>query len=136
MVINHKYIVSDDYPISIITLKDTPLNNVDKFKYLGSNLFYDEPSTGNIELNHRIQMANVKFAEMSNILQNSKIHIQTRIKCLNSFVRSRLTYSCQNCNLKSGQYDRLIVVYRMFLQRMVRGCFKCVWIVVKKTNSN
>ena len=63
---------------------------------------------------------------MSNLLQNSKMHIRTRITFLNSFVRSRLTYSCQNWNLKSGQYDRLDVVYRLFLRRMVRGGFKRV----------
>ena len=124
MILNHKYIVTDEYPSSIVALKDKPLNNVERFKYLGSYLYNEEPSTGDVELNHRIQMANVKFAEMSNLLQNSKIHIRIRIKFLNSYIRSRLTYSCQNWNLKSRQYDRLDVVYRMFLRRMIRGGFK------------
>ena len=39
---------------------------------------------------------------------------------LNSFVRSRLCYSCQNWNLTQHQYDRLDVAYRVFLRRMVR----------------
>ena len=69
-------------------------------------------------------MANVKFSEMSNLLQNRRIHIRTRIKFLNSFVRSRLTYSCQNWNLNSHQYEHLDVVYRLFLRRMIRGGFK------------
>ena len=125
MIISHKYALSDDYPSSIITeLRGTSLNNVKEFKYLGSNIFYDEPSTGDVELNHRIQMANAKFAQMSNLLQNFKISLCTRICFLNSFVRSRLTYSCQNWNLKSSQYERLDVVYRLFLRRMVRGGFR------------
>ena len=69
-------------------------------------------------------MAYAKFAELSNLLQNSKIHLKTRIRFLNSFVRSRLTYACQNWNLKSAQYDRLDVAYRLLLRRMVRGGFK------------
>ena len=51
---------------------------------------------GDIETNHRIQMAYAKFATMTNLIQNSEIHLNTRVKVLNSFVRSRLTYSCKN----------------------------------------
>ena len=126
MIINRKYVTTDDYSTSIVSLKDTPLKNVEKFKYLGSYLSNDEPSTGDVELNHRIQVANVKFSEMSNLLQNRRIHIRTRIIFLNSFVRSRLTYSCQNWNLNSHQYEHLDVVYRLFLRRMIRGGFKRV----------
>ena len=43
---------------------------------------------------------------------------------MDSFVRSRLTYSCQNWNLNQAQFDRLDVTYRRFLRRMVRGGFK------------
>ena len=94
-----------------------------KFEYLGSYLHHGEPSTGEIELNHRIQMANIKFSQLSNLLQNFKIRLCTRISFLNSFVRSRLVYSCQNWNLKPGQYNRLDTEYRLFLRRMIRGGF-------------
>ena len=50
--------------------------------------------------------------------------MKTRIKFLNSFVRSRLTYSCQNWNLTLRQYEKLDVTYRNLLRRMVRGGFK------------
>ena len=78
---------------------------------------------GETEINHRIQLANAKFAEMSNLLQNHKIRLRTRITFLNSYVRSRLTHSCQNWSLTSAQYNHLDVVYRTFLRRMVRGGF-------------
>ena len=58
-----------------------------------------------------------------NLLQNHKINLRTRITFLDSYVRSRLTHSCQNWTLTSAQYDRLDVVYRRFLRRMVRGGF-------------
>ena len=97
-----------------------------EFKYLGFYLHHDESNTGDVELNHRIQLANAKFAELSNLLQNFRIKIRTRILFLNSYVRSRLTYSCQNWNLNSTQYEKLDVTYRTFLRRMVGGGFKRV----------
>ena len=68
-------------------------------------------------------MAYAKFATMAN-LQNSKIHLKTRVKFLNSFIRSRLIYSCQNWNLTMGQFEKLDVTYRNLLRRMIRGGFK------------
>lgn len=114
----------DSYDESIISLTGTALKNVKEFKYLGAYLNYLEPNTGDTEINHRIQMANVKFAEMTNVLQNFEINLRTRILFLNSFVRSRLTYGCQNWNLTSYQYDRLDIAYRNFLRRMIRGGFR------------
>ena len=93
--------------------------------YLGS-CFSNEPNTGDIEINFRIQMALGKFASMSNLLQNHGIHLSTRVKFLNSFVRSRLTYSCQNWNLTTAQFVKLDVTYRTLLRRMVRGGFNRV----------
>ena len=93
MILNHGYL-----QISYFNYKLTQytLTNSSEFKILGSYLSHSEPSTGDIEINHRIQMAYNKFASMSNLLQNRHIFLKTRVKFLNSFVRSRLTYSCQN----------------------------------------
>ena len=124
MILNYKFIDSEgDYPDSIIKLRNVSLRNSNNFKYLGSYISQDEPNTGEFEINHRIQMAYAKFASMSNLLQNSKIYLSTRIKFLESFVRSRLTYSCQNWNLTANQFEKLDATYRNFLRRMVRGGF-------------
>ena len=66
-------------------------------------------------------MANAKFTELSNLLQNFRVNLRTRILFLNSFVRSRLTYACQNWNLTLYQYERLDISYRTFLRRMEPG---------------
>ena len=100
------------------------LKNVTEFKYLGAYLCHNEPNTGDTELNYRIQIANAKFFELSNLLQNFNVHLKTRIMFLNSFVRSRLTYSCQNWNLTTAQCNRLDAFYRTLLRRMIRGGFK------------
>ena len=124
MIINHKYLSSLEYPKTIISLNNMALKNVETFKYLGAHLHHNEPCTGDTEINHRIQMAYVKFAEMSNLLQNFKVNLYTRILFLNCFVRSRLTYACQTWNLNSLQYQKLDVSYRLLLRKMVRSGFK------------
>ena len=115
-----------DYPKSIISLRNIPIKNVEKFKYLGAFTKYDQPNTGDVELSYRIQTAVSKFVEMSTLLQNVKINLKTRITFFNMFIRSRLTYSCQNWNLTAHQYERIDVTYRNLLRRMVRGGFNRV----------
>ncbi|XP_066919456.1 uncharacterized protein [Clytia hemisphaerica] len=126
MILNHDILGVDEYPKSIVSINDTPLNNVPKFKYLGCYIDYLDPNTGDAEINHRIQMASVKFSQMSNLLQNFHINLKTRVKFLNSFIRSRLTYSCQNWNINQKQFDRIDTAYRTFLRRMVRNGMKHV----------
>ena len=115
-----------DYPKSIISLRNIPIKNVEKFKYLGAFTKYDQPNTGDVELSYRIQTAVSKFVEMSTLLQNVKINLKTRITFFNMFIRSRLTYSRQNWNLTAHQYERIDVTYRNLLRRMVRGGFNRV----------
>ena len=81
---------------SIITLRNTLINNVENFKYLGAFIKHDQPSTGDVELNYCIQITLSKFVEMSSLLQNVKMNLRTRVSFFNSFIRSRLVYSCQN----------------------------------------
>ena len=121
-----------DYPDSIIYIRNVPLKNTVQFKYLGSCISSNEPNTGDIKINFHIQMVLGKFASMSNLLnllQNHGIHLSTRVKFLNSFVRSRVrsTYSCQNWNLTTAQFVKLDVTYRTLLWRMVRRGLQSSW---------
>ena len=79
---------------------------------------------GDIKINHDIPMTYAKFGTMTNLVQNSKIPLKTRVKFLNNFVYSRLTSSCQNRNLTVGQLENLDIRYRNHLRRMIRGGFK------------
>ena len=81
---------------SITKLRGVDLKNVSMFRYLGAYINCKEPNTGDSEINQRIQLACAKFAELSNLLQNFHINLRTRILFLNCFVRTRLTYACQN----------------------------------------
>ncbi|XP_066925851.1 uncharacterized protein [Clytia hemisphaerica] len=126
MIINGENPNTNEYPATIISIDGSPLKNVQKFKYLGCHIDYLEPNSGNVEINNRIQISSVKFNELSNLLQNFQINLKTRVKFLNSFVRSRLTYACQNWNITQNQYDRIDATYRMFLRRMIRNGMKHV----------
>ena len=117
---------SNEMPDTVVSLGNICLKNVNTFKYLGANIDAMQPSTSDSEINHRIQLACIKFAEMSNLLQNFHINLSTRTTFLNCFIRSRLTYSCQNWSLTASQFERLDTTYRTFLRRMVRNGFKQV----------
>ena len=117
---------ADNSAESFITLRNVKLKNVPLFNYLGTCVDSSQPATGDSEINHRIQLACVKFAEMSNLLQNHHINLHVRVTFLNCYVRSRLTHACQNWTLNESQVNRLDCTYRMFLRRMVRNGFKYV----------
>ena len=83
MIINlHKEV---QYPELIITLRGIPLKNVTEFRYLGCCIKYNEPNTGETEVNQRIQMSQSKFAEMSSLLPllnvNSVITLCMLLEC-------------------------------------------------------
>jgi len=48
---------------------------------------------------------------------------KTRLIFLNSFVRGRLTYSCQYWFTDSASYDKIDSCYRMVLRKMIREGF-------------
>ena len=57
-----------------------------KFRYLGDEIKYDEPATGDSEIELRINVAESKFYELSKKFLNHKIYLKTRIKILNTIV--------------------------------------------------
>ena len=66
MIPNHQYLNTDSstYPKSIASLNNIPIENVTNFRYLGDEIKYDEPSTGDAEINLRIDVAENKFYEL------------------------------------------------------------------------
>ena len=118
LILNH-LLLEDEISLCYILLQ-----NSTQFKYLSSYISQNEPNTRYIEINHHIQMTYVKFATMTILLQNSKIHFKTRVKFMNSFTCSRLMYSWQNWNLAVSQFEKLIVTYHNLLRRLIEGRFK------------
>ena len=68
MVLNHMLLCFLKMnTLTLIRLRNVPLQNSTKFKYLDSYIFQNELNTRDIEINHRTQMAYTKS-------QNLKVH--------------------------------------------------------------
>ena len=124
MIFNFKYLernYNSTYPESIATLEDQPIENVKQFRYLGDEVRFHEPSTGDAEIDFRISIAQAKFYEIIEKLTNFKIHLNTKVLIFNSLVRSRLTYSCQTWNITQIQMQKINSAYITMLRKLVRG---------------
>ena len=69
MIFNYHYINDDrtTYPQTISTINNTAVENLTKFRYLGDEIKYDEPSSGDAEIDLRKQTAENKFKKNSSI---------------------------------------------------------------------
>ena len=110
----------ETYPKSICNLNRKTVENVEVFRYLGDDIRYDQPSTGDSEIDLRISLAEAKFNQLWKKLTNRKILLSTRIYILNTMVRSRLTYSCQTWNITQHQKERIDATYNNMLRKMIR----------------
>ena len=59
-----------DYPKNLIEINGFPIKNVQKFRFLGSHIKFNEVSTGELEINIPLEAAKYKFAELENLLTN------------------------------------------------------------------
>ena len=126
MIFNFKYVLpnTEEYPTSVANINNKPIENVEIFRYLGDDIRYDEPSTGDAEIYLRIAVAETKFNQLRKRLTNHRICLHTRVYILNSMVRSRLTYSCQTWSLTQHQKKRVDSIYAFMLRQMVKGGFR------------
>lgn len=123
MIVNsHQHFAS--YPATICKLNGIPIENVKKFRYLGDDIQYDQPTTGDAEVDLRISVAENKFNQLYKKLTNKNIKLQWRVMIFNSMVRSRLTYSCQTWNLNKQQQQRIRSCYNTMLRKMIRRGFE------------
>jgi len=120
----YKINIKNNSIYTICHIAGEEIENVETFRYLGAQIKYDEPTTGDAELELRVDSAVAKFYELGMKLMNYKISLKTRVKILNSLVRSRLTYSCQCWSLTEKQKQKISSTYNGFLRRMVKGGFR------------
>ena len=123
MILNQKY-EEREYPKTICSLGEEVIENVEKYRYLGSEIKQDEPSTGQTELNLRLEVAECKFYSLSRNLFNKKINLNTRTIMLNALVRSRLLYSCQTWSCTKAQMNNVNATYLSFLRKMIKGGYR------------
>ena len=105
----------------IIEETSIKVKNSLKFKYLGSYSQINDSSIGNEELENRITAGVCKFYELKKFFTNYKIDVKTRVKFLNSLVRTRMTYLCAGWTITEAQMNRLQSSYIRFLRYLVKG---------------
>ena len=118
MILNYQ---GDEYPESIITINNKPIDNVKEFVYLGTKITYMHPGTSDKELAMRIGMANGKFSSLKKLLCNHHIKLSIRIKYYEVYVRSRLCYCCETWTLTASQMDHIESAHTQLLRRMIRS---------------
>ena len=119
------HFLQQTYPKSIVELNDQTIENVEVFRYLGDDIHFNQPSTGDAEIDLRIAVAQTKYNQMSKKLHNRKIFLKTRVYLLNKMVRSCLMYSCQTWNInQQQQQQRVRSTYINMLRKMIRGGFE------------
>ena len=114
----------ESYPKSLLKINGHDLKNVKTFCYLGSRIKNDEPTTGDFEIEARINLAKGKFESLKYILCNQKIYMWIRMMFFNAFVRSRMTYACQTWTLTAKQLADLNTADAYLKRRMIRNGFK------------
>ena len=114
----------ENYPQKIIKLNETYIDNVKTFCYLGSQINFKQPGTGEEEINLRVDSATTKLYSLGKKFFNQKILLTLRVKLLNSLVRTRLTYACPTWLLTTIQQEHITAQYSLILRKMIRGGFR------------
>ena len=75
-------------------------------------------------LTHQISSAYAKWNEMKNVLLDKRIHLSTRVRFLETCVRSRLLYLVHAWSLNAKEMQRIESIWHGFLRWLVKGGFK------------
>ena len=63
MIRNHQHI-KNEYPSTICNIEGEDIENVKVFRYLGSQVKFDEPTTGDAEIELRIDSAELNSTKL------------------------------------------------------------------------
>ena len=106
---------------TMLSVNATPIENVDKFKYLGHWL-HQNPNSKSY-LNQQFGAAYGKWNEWKSVLTDHKIKLCTRVKFAESVIRSRLCYAVQTDRLKVAERATLDSVWTRMLRKMIKNGF-------------
>src|SRR5207247_235456 len=100
-----------------ITLNNVPVEQVSRFKFLGSWIIEDERSDEDIRA--RVEMAKAAFWQ-SKKLMRSNIRLSTKMKILNCYVFSVLDYGCESWTWNSPMRMK-VNAFETWCYRMILG---------------
>ena len=92
-------------PACNIQIGNETINQVDKFKYLGSMI--TEDSRCENEIRQRIGIAKNAFGKMKNVLTNRHVRIETRIRVIKAYIWATLLYGCETWTINKDMERKL-----------------------------
>ena len=108
-------------PNTEVLINNTPLENVEEFKYLGS--FLNADGDINREITSRIMNASAAFHRLKAVWRTKQINEKTKIKIYKSNVRSVLLYAAETWRTNQKIESRL----RGFESRCLRRILRIRW---------
>ena len=114
MVISRK----DEIPKVSITLDGEPVEQVNKFVYLGELI--TENGKCEDEICRRIEIARMSFSKMRTVLTNPKLSIAARFRFIKCYVWSTLLYGVETWTVSKRSQQRLEAFEMWTLRRMLR----------------
>ena len=107
-----------DVPDCQLTVGEREIKQVEKFSYLGSLITSDGRSDS--EIKKRIGISKAIFEKMGKILKNRKLSMKTKLRVLDCYIFSTLTYGSECWTISQTMEKRLQSVEMWFYRRMLR----------------
>ncbi|CAG5118764.1 unnamed protein product, partial [Candidula unifasciata] len=101
---------------NVVSLKGTPLQDVESYTYLGSNVDKDRGTDGDIKI--RIQKARGAFIALGNLWRSKEIKRNTKLKNFNSNVKSVLLYGAETWRTTKAITNKLQIFINWCLRRI------------------
>jgi len=88
-------------------------------KYLGRKVTGNLKQRNQVELDHRIQIAWMRFHKHRDVLLDRNVNIHSRLRFFESVITPTLLYGLHACALTSKQMESLDILQRKMLRRVV-----------------
>ena len=103
---------------NVLKVDNTPLENVESFKYLGSIKTHDGSSSKDISA--RIGMAKSRMTQLTNIWKSHSISTNLKIELLKCLVWPVLLYGCESWTQKKTDNSKIEACEMWFYRRLLR----------------
>ena len=100
-----------------ITVSDKPIREVESFTYLGSNV--DKQGGTDSDIKSRIGKARSAFIMLKNIWASKDIRISTKLRILNSNVKSVLLYGSETWRTTKASMKKIQIFFNTCLRRIL-----------------
>ena len=113
---------TNETPRTNLSIDNTPIEQVAKFKYLGATITEDGRTEKEIQI--RAGIAKDKFSEMKNLLTSKDLSLTLRKKMLNCYIFSIFMYGSETWTLTKTLEKKIEALEMWCLRRMGRISWK------------